>query len=74
MNKAPPQIIVRMIAKPKNTTRNETSRNPAGGITRRTGAITGSVMSSKTRLIDASGEPEWTGNHERIARAIKMTM
>jgi hypothetical protein len=25
-------------------------------------------------LIDASGEPELTGNHEKIARAIKMTM
>ena len=56
----------------KNTTMNEVSSIPAGGITRRTGRSTGSVRSMSSRESDARNVPCWTGNHESTARPARM--
>src|SRR5229473_3281862 len=57
-----------------NTTKNERSSIPAGGMMRRNGASTGSVMSWRIELIDASAEPGRTGNHDSTALAARTTM
>jgi hypothetical protein len=51
------------------------SNIPTGGITRRSGASTGSVRSMSKRLTVASPlAEELGGNHEKIARAAMTTM
>ena len=63
----------RRITSTKNTTMNEVSNIPAGGMTRRTGRRTGSVSSNRSVLSDARNVPPRTGNHESTARPARMT-
>jgi hypothetical protein len=56
----------------KNTTMNEVSSIPAGGITRRTGRRTGSVRSMSSLEREARKVPSWIGNHEITARPPRM--
>ena len=64
----------RRMKSPKNAIMNDRSNIPAGGITRRKGASTGSVRSINTRLIVASPFPDWLGgNHDSTARAPMIT-
>ena len=53
---------------PNVNTKNDMSSGPAGGMIRRMGAITGSVMSIRIRLTAAKGDPGLIGNQEKIAR------
>ena len=57
----------------KNTTMNEMSNMPAGGMTRRTGRSTGSVSSKSSVLTDARNVPPRTGNHDSTARPARIT-
>ena len=58
---------------PKNTTMNDVSNIPAGGMIRRTGRSTGSVRSKRSALSDARNVPGRTGNHDSTARPARMT-
>ena len=59
---------------PKNAIMNDRSNMPAGGITRRNGASTGSVRSISTRFTVASPLPdELGGNQDSTARAPMIT-
>ena len=50
------------------STRDDMSNMPTGGITRRSGASTGSVRSRNTTYAEAIGVPGRTGNHDNRTR------
>ena len=58
-----------MMNNPNITTMKERSNIPAGGMTFRMGARTGSVKSRRIPYKDAQGVPGRTGIHDMIARA-----
>ena len=58
----------------KKTPMNEMSNMPAGGMTRRNGARTGSVRSRRICVTNANGVPRrGGGNHDVTARAKSTT-